>query len=121
MAEYLVYHGSIMSGRSSDDDGLVSFKSDGSAITVRGDARHAKPWTKIVTDSYVIGSTAASHPERVLWRFMFANKMSSWSYFTDDEGYDKYKDVYEKVKGRAVKVPIVPRESRNTPDSGRRR
>lgn len=110
MAEYLVFHGSFSSGRDSNDDGVVSFKSDGTTITVRGETGAAGMWAKLAESSVAIASTAFTEPERVLWRFMFSNKMNAWSYFTDDEGFDKYHDVYDKVKGQTIKVKITPRD-----------
>lgn len=121
MAEYLVYHGSFSSGRDADDDGLVSFKSDGTTITIRGEASQVARWARIAEKSSVIASVAFDTPEMVLWRFMYANKFNSWSYFTDDRGYDEYHEIYDKVKGRTVKVKVTPRERRSSTDAPPRR
>ena len=110
MAEYLVFHGTWASGRDSDDPGLVAFKSDGKTISVRGPRQMAKRWADIAENSSAVAYTAFSEPENILWRLMFSNKMASWSYFTDDNGYDKYRDVYDKVQGTTIKVTITPRD-----------
>lgn len=110
MAEYLIFHGSFASGRDADSPGLISFMSDGQNITLKGNKKEVDAWSKIVERSTPISVTALTEPHNVLWRFMNANKMASWSYFTDDNGYDKYSHIYDNVKGSTAKIKIVPRE-----------
>lgn len=112
MAEYLVYHGNF--GASADDPGIVSFKSDGVSVMLRGNKSAVTRWSRIVENSVAVAVTAYSEPDRILWRLAMSNKYCSWSYFTDTDGYDEYYNVYDNVKGTVSKVKIVPQPDSQT-------
>lgn len=104
MTEYLVYHGGYMA--SSDDPGLVSFKSNKNTILVRGDLETANRWADILRTSVVIRETM-KNGNVSLQSFSLANKYCAWTLFTDKE-FDEFGDVYNKVKGTTIVVKIKP-------------
>lgn len=119
MAEYLIFHGSWSSGRDANDPGIVSFKCDGRTVTVRGPRKSVDRWARIMRRSTVIAVTAFHNPEYTLCAFLFANKMCSWTYFTDSIGFREFHHVYDDVAGETETVTIVPR-SRDDMWPGRR-
>lgn len=104
MREYLVYHGNYMTPVT--EPGIVSFRSKGDTILVRGDAREAKEWADILRSSSVIRETM-KNGNVSLESFAHANKYVSWTLFTDNE-FDEFADVYNKVKGTTIVVKIKP-------------
>jgi hypothetical protein len=109
MAEYLIYHGDF--GSSIDDPGLMSIKADGVKLTVRASRDMIEEWKDRIENSAVLqGSVKDGQVD--LERYIFANKYSTWTFFTQEE-FDDYKKVYNSVKGSSVVVTIKPEKKSN--------
>lgn len=109
MAEYLIYHGDF--GSSGDDPGLMSIKADGVKLTVRASRDMIEEWKGRIENSVVLQGSVKDGQVK-LENYVFANKYSTWTFFTQEE-FDDYKKVYNSVKGSSVVITIKPEKKSN--------
>ena len=96
MAEYAIFYGGFSSFPS--DSGVASVKADGNKITVVCPQEEVDLWTSRFSPKGRISAYVKNNKVNLV-DFVARNPYEIWTAFTDDEGYDEFKDVYNSVKG----------------------